>query len=252
MVAAASKGLGRATAESLAREGARVSICARSLESLESARAAIDAAGGEVLPVACDVSRTDDLERWFAATIERFGQVDILVTNTGGPPAAQFMKLSEEQWSSGIDSTLMNVIRLCRLVIPDMQKRRWGRIVHITSLVAKQPTDLLTVSSTLRAGISGLTKTLADQVARDGILVNAVLPGHYMTDRQRHLADIRAKEQGTTPEEYLERAAQLIPLGRYGRPEELGDVIAFLCSERASFLTGTSIQVDGGQIRSTF
>jgi 3-oxoacyl-[acyl-carrier protein] reductase len=252
MIAAASKGLGRATAESLAREGVRVSICARSEASLSEAKAAIEREGGDVLAVACDVSKPDDLARWFATTVERFGQVDILVTNTGGPPAAPFMKLTEEQWASGIESTLMNIVRLCRIVIPDMQKRGWGRIVHITSLVAKQPTDLLTVSSTLRAGISGLTKTLADQVARDGILVNAVLPGHYMTDRQRQLSEIRAKEQGTTPEEYLERAAQAIPLGRYGRPEELGDVIAFLCSERASFLTGTSIQVDGGQVRSTF
>jgi len=252
MVAAASKGLGRAVAEALAREGCRVSICARSLESLEEAAASILAAGAEVLPVACDVSKPDDLQRWFDQTVARFGQVDILVTNTGGPPAAPFMKLTEEQWSSGIESTLMNVVRLCRLVIPDMQKRKWGRIVHITSLVAKQPTELLTVSSTLRAGISGLTKTLADQVARDGILVNAVLPGHYMTDRQKQLSEIRAKEQGITQDEYLAKAVTAIPLGRYGRPEELGAAVVFLCSERASFITGVSLQVDGGQIRSTF
>ena len=146
----------------------------------------------------------------------------------------------------------MNVVRLCRLVIPDMQKRKWGRIVHLTSFVAKQPTELLTVSSTLRAGISGLTKTLADQVARDGILVNAVLPGHFLTDRQKHLGEIRAKEQGITTEEYLSRSEQVIPLGRYGRPEELANVVAFLCSERASYLTGTSIQIDGGLYRGTF
>src|SRR5688572_5271979 len=139
MVAAASKGLGRAVAESLAREGCRLSVCSRNTDNLDGVRHTIEDAGGEALAVACDVSNPTDLERWYEATAATFGQVDIVVTNTGGPPAAKFLQLTEEQWRNGIDSTLMNVVRLCRLVLPEMQARKWGRIVHITSLVAKQP-----------------------------------------------------------------------------------------------------------------
>ena len=249
MVAAASKGLGRATAQSLAREGCRLSICSRSLEALEEAKQAI---GGEVLAVACDVHKPGDLQRWVDATIERFGQIDILVTNTGGPPAAKFLALSEEQWREGVEGVLMNVVRVCRMVIPHMQQRKWGRIVHITSLVAKQPMDVLTISSTLRAGLSALTKTMAEQLAPDNILVNAVLPGQIATDRQIVLNEVRSKEQGISVEELVGRITQNIPLRRFGRPEEIGDVIAFLCSEPASYLTGVSLQVDGGLIKSTF
>jgi 3-oxoacyl-[acyl-carrier protein] reductase len=243
MVAAASKGLGAAIAESLASEGVKLSLCARSFER---------SAGANVLKMPCDVSKAADLQRWVDETIAHFGKVDILVTNTGGPPAAPFLNLAEEQWRTGIDGTLMNVVRLCKAVIPDMQKRKWGRIIHLTSLVAKQPNPLLTISSTLRAGLSALTKTLGDQVAKDGITVNAILTGHFLTDRQRQLAEIRSKEQGITPQDYLDKSVKDIPIGRFGDPRELADVVTFLASDRASYLTGTSIQIDGGYIRSTF
>lgn len=254
MVAASSKGLGKAVALSLAREGCRVSICGRDEASLTQALKELEAVNpmANGIGTTCDVSRQDDLERWYQRTELEFGTVDILVTNTGGPPAATFLDLSEEQWASGVQSTLMNVVRLCRLVLPDMRSRGWGRIVHITSLVAKQPMPLLTISSALRSGLSGLTKTLATEFARDGITVNAVLPGHIRTDRQTHLAQVRAEKEGITIERALELSQASIPAGRFGRPEEIGDAVAFLCSERAAYITGTSLQVDGGIIQSTF
>ena len=254
MVAASSKGIGKAIARSLAIEGARVSISARSAEALDAAKREIEGAapGAEVLTAPCDVTSKPDLERWHALTVEVLGPVDILLTNTGGPPAARLEELTEEQWRSGIESTLFNVIRLSSLVLPSMKARRWGRIVHLTSFVAKQPMPLLTISSTLRAGLSALTKTMATELAPHNVLVNAVLPGHVSTDRQVHLNTIRAREEGIGVEEYTARAARSVPLQRHARPEEVGDVVSFLCSERASYVTGSTIQIDGGLIGSTF
>jgi 3-oxoacyl-[acyl-carrier protein] reductase len=254
MVAAASKGIGRAAAESLAREGCRVSIFSRDARELEKTRKDLEAlpSAGQALAVAGDVTKSSDLENWFEKTSAAFGAVDILVTNTGGPPAARFLDLTENQWNIGLDLTLKSVLRLSRLVIPGMQARRWGRIVHLTSFVAKQPMDLLTVSSTLRAGLSALTKTMANQLAADNILVNAVLPGYTSTQRQIELNEIRASQLGIPVEQYAARSYEGIPLGRAATPREIGDVVAFLASERASYLTGSSIQVDGGLVQATF
>jgi 3-oxoacyl-[acyl-carrier protein] reductase len=252
MVAAASKGIGKAIALGLAEEGCRVSICARSQEALEGARADLEAYIGprDVFSYVADVSQREDLENWYKHTLDRFKTVDILVTNTGGPPAARFMDLIDEQWIDGVESTLMNVVRLCRLVIPTMQEKGWGRIIHVTSLVAKQPADDLTISSTLRTGLSALTRTLANQVGQDGITVNAVLPGNTMTDRQTHLANIRSKAQGITPEEALANVEKSVPLRRIAEPREIADAVVFLASERASYVTGVSLLVDGGVCQS--
>ncbi|HVE65589.1 MAG TPA: SDR family oxidoreductase [Thermoanaerobaculia bacterium] len=254
MVAASTKGIGRAVATSLLAEGCRVSICARTAVEIEAAREEMAAAAPitEVFGARCDVSKQEDLAAWHAETVERFGAVDILVTNSGGPPAARFLDLTEAQWREGIDTVLFNVIRLSRLVLPAMRERRWGRIIHLTSLVAKQPVALLTVSSALRAGLSALTKTMSNEFSKDGVLVNAVLPGHILTDRQKHLNEIRSKEEGISTDAYAARVAAAIPIGRHGQPEEIGDVVAFLASERASYVTGATIQVDGGIIQSTF
>src|SRR5512140_1748602 len=252
MVAAASKGIGKAAARALAKEGARISIAARGEEALEATRKELAAEGADVLAVPCDASNAASPDAWFDATLARFEQVDVLVTNCSGTPAARFMELTEAQWNEGIQSTLFSVLRLSKRAAANMKTRGWGRIIHVTSFVAKQPTPLLTVSSTLRAGLSALTKTMATELGPRGILVNAVLPGHIATDRQVHINTIRAREEGIPLEAYVARATQAIPLGRQARPEEMGDVIAFLASARASYVTGVTLQVDGGIVQSTF
>jgi 3-oxoacyl-[acyl-carrier protein] reductase len=254
MVSAASKGIGKGIAKSLLREGCSVSICARSRDTLEAAQNELqkESAIAEVLAVPCDVSKLEDLQNWYNITRESLGKVDILVTNTGGPPPGQFIDLTDEQWKAGVDSTLMNVVRLCRMVLPEMQEQKWGRIVHVTSLAAKQPVDILSISNTLRAGISALTKTLSNQYASDNITVNALLPGHISTDRQIQLNEVNSKKLGITVEKYAEKVKQGIPAKRYGTTQEIGDVAAFLCSERATYLAGVSLQVDGGIIAGTF
>ncbi len=252
MVAAGSKGLGRAAAMALAAEGCAVSICGRNLETLEATSRELQALGVLVLATTADVTQAEDLVRWHQATAATLGPVAILVTNTGGPKAATFDHLSDADWAAGVETTLMNVVRMTRLVLPGMRQQQWGRIVHITSLVAKQPYPLLTISSTLRAGLSGLTRTLALETAKDGITVNALLPGHVMTDRQHHLAEVKSKAEGITVAEHFTRQAAAIPAGRIGEPAEVGAVIAFLCGGPASYVTGQSLLVDGGLVQGTF
>lgn len=249
-VAASSQGLGKAAAISLAKEGVKLAICSRDIGKLNFAAEEIRTLTGvQVLPIACDVTLPDDIERAVNATLHHYGRIDILVNNAGGPPAGKISKVTDHEWESGFELTMMSMIRMTRAVLPSMERQKWGRVISIVSLSARQPIDELLISSTLRPGILGLTKVLANQYGIHGITVNSVCPGYFLTQRQRDLGVARSKERNISMEEYLKESAQNIPVGRLGRPEELGDVIAFLASERASFINGESILVDGGQAK---
>ena len=251
LVAASSQGLGRAVAEELAAEGASLVLCARDQKTLtETAAAIAESTNAHVLAVPADVTIVDDIKRLVAAGIERFGRIDILVTNAGGPPAGRFEQLTHEQWEQAIRLTLLSAVELARQVLPGMKARRWGRILNITSIAVKQPVENLLLSNSLRAGLTGFARTLANEVASDGITVNNVLPGYTRTERLDELAQMMAQKQGISPNEFRAKWEQEIPMGRLGEPHEFAALVAFLASERASYITGTSIQVDGGWTRS--
>jgi 3-oxoacyl-[acyl-carrier protein] reductase len=251
LVAAASRGLGRAVAEELAAEGTSLVLCARDQHTLaETAAAIAESSGVHVLAVPADVTILDDIKRVVDAGNERFGRIDILVTNAGGPPAGRFEQLTREQWEEAIRLTLLSAVELARQVLPGMRARRWGRILNITSIAVKQPVEGLLLSNSLRAGLTGFARTLANEVAAEGITVNNVLPGYTRTERLDELAEMMAEKQGISAKEFRAKWEQEIPMGRLAEPREFAALVAFLASERASYITGTSIQVDGGWIRS--
>ena len=248
LVAAASRGLGRAIAEELAAEGERLVICARREAPLRETAAALEAAGAEVVAVAADLTEPEGVERVVSAATERWGGVDVLVTNTGGPPAGPFLAHSADVWRDAIRQNLESVLNLTRLVLPGMRERRWGRIVNVTSIAVKQPVDNLILSNSVRAAVTGFARTLANEVAVDGITVNNVLPGYHRTRRVEELAERNAPPGGSAAD-VVARWEHVIPMHRLGDPREFAAVVAFLCSERASYVTGTSVPVDGGWIR---
>ncbi|MGH7262692.1 MAG: SDR family oxidoreductase [Candidatus Rokuibacteriota bacterium] len=250
IVAAASRGMGKACALGLAAEGARVTVCARSEAGLLAAANEIrEKTKAEVLAVPADVTRLADIKRVVAKTVEAFGGVDILVANAGGPPLGGFDQMSDADWQAAFELTLLSTVRWIREVLPHMRKKRWGRILNIQSSSVKQPIDGLVLSNGIRPGVVGLSKTLATELGKDNILINTVCPGRILTDRLRSGLQARAKQAGKPLEEYLPTATAEIPLGRIGNPEEFANVVLFLASERASYVTGATIQVDGGLIR---
>ena len=251
LVAAASRGLGRATAMELAREGANLVICARGAEPLERTRAAIASATGvEVRAIAADLSQLADIERVTSGALDAFGRVDVLVTNAGGPPAGPFEQFGWDAWERTVNLTLRSAVELTRAILPGMRERRWGRVINITSITVKQPVDNLILSNSVRAAVTGFARTLANEVATKGITVNNIVPGYTRTERVEELAQANAAKEGVTPHDVLARFEREIPMRRLGEPEEFAALAAFLASERASYITGQSIVVDGGWIRS--
>jgi len=250
LVTAASQGLGKAIALGLAEEGANVVICSRSSKRVKAAADEIRRkTGAEVHAIAADVRRLSNVRALVKKTVSMFDRIDVLVTNAGGPPVATFPDLGEEQWAEGVNLTFLSVVRLIREVIPYMQKQKWGRIINMTSFTVKQPVDDLIISSSLRPAIIGLAKVLANQYGKDGILVNNVCPGSILTKRQDEIIASRAQQRNISIEEYIAEAIKPIPLGRMGEPVEVANLVVFLASERASYITGATIQVDGGLVK---
>ncbi len=249
MVAAASKGLGFGVAQALARDGAKVSICSRDSESIEVAAAKLrEETNAEIITAVCDVRNAGQVQAWTDQTVSAWGQVDALLVNAGGPPAGYFKELTDEQWQSAFELTLLSTIRLIRSVIPHMKDG--GSILTITSSSVQEPIERLGLSTVMRSGVVGLVKTLSDELAKDRIRVNNLIPGRIDTDRVAQLDAGAAKRLGVSIEEVRQQSLTKIPLGRLGTIEEFGAAGAFLLSPAAQYITGASLRVDGGQMRS--
>lgn len=253
IVGASSRGLGKAVAMGLAKEGVKVVLCARGEERLtKTAEEITSLTGNRVLSVPTDVTKHSEVKSLVRKGLEEFGRIDILVCNAGGPPTSLFSELSVEDWRRGIDLNLMSTIYLIGEVVPHMKKRKWGRIINMTSVAVKQPIDGLILSNVARTAVVALSKTLSNELARDNILVNTVCPGYTLTKRVEELAKTRSMKESISTEEVFSGWEKLIPMGRLGKPEEFANLVVFLASERASYITGVTIQVDGGYVKSVF
>jgi 3-oxoacyl-[acyl-carrier protein] reductase len=250
IVAASSLGIGRATAEAFAAEGCKVAMCARNTTALTAAAEKIRKQySAEVFHQALDVTDAQAVHEFVAAVVAKFGAADICVTNAGGPPAKGFLAASMEDWRKAVDANFMSTVYFAREVIPHMQRKRWGRIITITSITTKQPVADLVLSNAVRAGVVGLVKSLANEFGKDGILVNNVGPGFTATDRLKELAKSRSAASGTGEKEIFDGWAADAPLRRLGEPREVADTIVWLASERASYVTGQTVLVDGGMYK---
>jgi len=253
VVAASSRGLGQAVARGLAKEGAKLALCARTASALDATADEIRRETGvEVMTRALDVTDHAEVRRFVAAVIERFGHLDICVANAGGPPAKSFAETTIEDWRAAAELNLMSTVCFAKETLPAMQRQRWGRFIAITSVAVKQPVEGLILSNAVRSGVSGLLKTLANEYGRDGVLVNNVCPGYTATARLVELSCSLAAKEGVDPAAIEERWARQTALGRVGRPEEFADLVVFLASERAAYITGTSIAVDGGLVKGLY
>jgi 3-oxoacyl-[acyl-carrier protein] reductase len=251
VVGGASKGLGRACAQVLAREGARVAICSRTQSDLEKAAQEIrDATGTDVLTFAGDLDRHETIKDFIAATVRRFGRLDILVNNSGGPPLARSHNATEEQWATALQRSLLFFARMSREALPQLKQSGRGRIINILAATVYQPIPNLALSGVTRLGVVAFMKSLADEVGRDGVLVNNVCPGSILTERMLSNVTSRAKELGISVDEALAQRAAETAVGRVGDPDELAYLVAFLASSRSSYITGTTMLVDGGLVRS--
>ena len=253
LITASSTGIGKAVAELFAQEGCRIAIASRSKENLLAAAKEIkDKYSLEPFWSVCDLNKQKDIENTYSAVTGQLGSIDILVNNCGGPIPGLFQELDEEDWNSAYEQVLLSVVRFSKLVLPGMMANNWGRIINLTSISVKQPVDNLVLSNSLRAGVIGFSKSLSNEVAKFNITVNNVAPGMTLTRRLYELAVVEAKEKGKSHEEILVDMAKRIPLNRLGRPEEIASVVVFLASKQASYVNGTTIQVDGGYIKSVY
>lgn len=247
LVTASSKGLGYAAARALAGEGAAVMVCSRNRPAVDEAATELrKETGAKVVAVAADVSTVTGISTIARTVARTFGRLDILVSNAGGPPRGDILTMAEDEWRTGYELTLMSTVRLVRAFLPGMVERKWGRIVTITSFVAREPVNDLLLSAVFRPGVHALSKVVSNTHAAANVTVNTVCPGYILTARQRELFEARAKSEGRSVTRLVREMAAAIPSGRPGRPEEVGEVIAFLASERASYITGVNLLVDGG------
>lgn len=251
LVCAASQGLGKAIAQRLAAGGARVAICSRTQERIEAAAVEIERnTGNRPIPLTADVTQPDEVKRLVKQAEAQLGGIDILVTNAGGPPAGRFEDFDDEAWQQAHEQNFLSVVRLIRQVLPGMKEQQAGSIVNIISMSVKQPISGLILSNAYRSAVVGMAKTLSEEMGPYGIRVNNVAPGRIYTERIQHLDKVRAESTGLTANEVAQTAESAIPMGRSGKPEEFANAVAFLCSDEASYITGVTMQVDGGMVKS--